>query len=168
MRSAMRACVHISNPQFSIRMRFKFHAKVVPSGNATAVEVPKDGIESFGAGARPPVAISINGHTWRSRIAVKDGKCLVGISAANRQASSISEGDVVEVFVELDEAPRTVPEPPDLAEALKKSKHARAAFDGLPFGLKRKHVAAIEDAKSLETRQRRIAKLVSDLQQGAV
>jgi hypothetical protein len=146
-------------------MKFKFQAKVAPSGNATAVEVPKDGIESFGAGARPPVAISINGHRWRSRIAVKDGKHLVGISAANRRASSISEGDLVEVLVELDEEPRTLPEPTDLSEALKKNSRARAAFDGLPFGLKRKHVAAIEDAKSLQTRQRRIAKLVSDLQQ---
>lgn len=148
-------------------MKFKFQAKVAPSGNATAVEVPKDGVESFGAGARPPVAISINGHRWRSRIAVKDGKCLVGISAANRQASSISEGDLVEVLIELDEESRTVPEPTDLSEALKKNKRARAAFDSLPFGLKRKHVAAIEDAKSVQTRQRRIARLVNDLQQGA-
>ena len=99
-------------------MTFKFQAKVVPSGNAAAVEVPKDGVESFGAGARPPVAISINGHSWRSRIAVKDGKYLVGISAANRRASSISMGDLVEVLVALDEAPRTVEEPADLTEAL--------------------------------------------------
>ena len=148
-------------------MRFTFQAKVAPSGNATAVEVPKDGIASFGAGARPPVAISINGHRWRSRIALKDGKCLVGISAANRRASSISEGDLVEVSIELDEEPRTVPEPADLSEALQKDKRARAAFDGLPFGLKRRHVAAIEEAKSLQTRQRRIAKLMSELQQGA-
>lgn len=148
-------------------MTFKFQAKVAPSGNATAVEVPKDGIESFGAGARPPVAISINGHRWRSRIAVKDGKYLVGISAANRRASSISVGDLVEVLVALDEAPRTVVEPTDVSEALNKDQRARAAFDRLPFGLQRKHVAAIENAKSLQTRQRRIAKLVSDLRQDA-
>ena len=148
-------------------MTFKFQAKVAPSGNATAVEVPKDGIESFGAGARPPVAISINGHKWRSRIAVKDGKYLVGISAANRRASSISVGDLVEVLVALDEAPRRVVDPTDVSEALNKDQRARAAFDRLPFGLQRKHVAAIENAKSLQTRQRRIAKLVSDLRQDA-
>jgi hypothetical protein len=148
-------------------MNFKFKAEVVRSGNATAVEVPTAGIESFGAGARPPVAISINGHRWRSRIAVKSGKNLVGISAANRAASSISEGDLVEVLLELDEEPRTVPEPTDLSQALERSKRARAAFDNLPFGLRRKHVAAIEAAKSLQTRQRRIAKLVSELLQSA-
>jgi hypothetical protein len=148
-------------------MNFRFKAEVVRSGNATAVEVPKAGIESFGAGARPPVAISINGHRWRSRIAVKGGKNLVGISAANRAASCISEGDFVEVLIGLDEEPRTVPEPADLSEALEKNKRARAAFDKLPFGLRRKHVAAIETAKSLETRQRRIARLVSELQSAA-
>jgi len=154
-------------PPARTRMSFTFKTKVVRSGNATAVEVPKAGIESFGAGARPPVAISINGHRWRSRIAVKGGKRLVGISAANRAASGISEGDLVEVLIELDEEPRTVPEPTDLSAALKRSKRARAAFDNLPFGLKRKHVAAIEAAKSLETRRRRIAKLVSELTQSA-
>jgi uncharacterized protein YdeI (YjbR/CyaY-like superfamily) len=92
------------------------------------------------------------------------GKSLIGISAANRAASGISEGDLVEVVVELDTEPRVVPEPRDLTEALNKNPKARAAFDDLPFGLKRKYVAAIEDAKSTETRQRRIAKLVSKLQ----
>src|ERR1700750_2513721 len=119
-------------------MSFKFRTEVVRSGNATAVEVPKAGIHSFGEGARPPVAISINGHRWRSRVAVKGGKNPVGISAANRVASSISGGDLVKVLIELDEEPRTVPEPSDLSEALKRSKRARAAFDNLPFGLKRK------------------------------
>src|SRR5262245_20348800 len=95
-----------SHPQFSSRMSFNFKPEAVPSGNATAIEVPKAGIESFGANTRPPVAISINGHRWRSRIAVKGGKYLVGISAANRAASSISEGDLVEVLIELDEEPR--------------------------------------------------------------
>ena len=38
----------------------------------------------------------------------------------------------------FDAEPRVVEEPPDLAKALHKHRVARAAFDGLPFGLKRK------------------------------
>lgn len=95
------------------------------------------------------------------------GKSLVGISAANRVASGIAKGEVVDVAIELDTEPRLVPEPADLAKALNKSRKARAAFDSLPFGLKRKHVTAIEGAKSLDTRRRRIAKLVAELQQTA-
>jgi hypothetical protein len=39
----------------------------------------------------------------------------------------------------------------------------RAAFDRLPFGLRRKHVASVEEAKAPEIRARRIAKLVETL-----
>lgn len=140
-----------------------FKAIVIPSGNATAVEVPKLVMAALDAGPRPPVAITINGHRWRSRVAAMRGKSLIGISAANRAASGIAEGDTVKVSLELDVEPRTVDEPQDVADALNKSRTVRAAFDALPFGLKRKRVAEIEAAKSDETRQRRIAKLVADM-----
>ena len=141
----------------------KFKATVIPSGNATAVEIPLEVMAALGAQARPPIAITINGHGWRSRVALMRGRRLVGISAANRAAAGIAEGDVVEVDLKLDEAPRVVAEPADLAEALGADQKARAAFDRLPFGLKRKHVAAIEEAKSAEVRQRRIEKLVASM-----
>ena len=141
----------------------KFTATVIPSGNATAVEVPSAVMASLGPEARPAIAITINGHGWRSRIALMRGQCLIGISAANRTAAGIAEADVVEVDVVLDEAPRVVDEPEDLVEALNAAQPARAAFDRLPYGLKRKHVAEISSAKSPDTRARRIAKLVAAL-----
>ncbi len=141
----------------------KFKARVIPSGNATAVEVPEAVMKALGPETRPPVAITINGHSWRSRIALMRGSCLIGISAANRTASGISSGDLVEVKVELDSEPREVDLPADLAAAFAKSKKAASAFEALPFGLKRKHVTHIEDAKAPATRQRRIDKLLSDL-----
>lgn len=94
------------------------------------------------------------------------GKSLVGISAANRKASGIAAGDEVEVSIELDAEPRVVTEPVDVAAALDVRKDLRAAFDRLPFGLKRKHLRDIEESKSAETRQRRIAKLVNGLEEG--
>jgi uncharacterized protein YdeI (YjbR/CyaY-like superfamily) len=91
------------------------------------------------------------------------GRRLIGISAANRAAAGIADGDVVEVDLQPDREPRDVPLPSDLADALNDAPEARAAFDRLPFGLKRKHVAEIEDAKSLDVRQRRVDKLVAAL-----
>ena len=139
----------------------KFRAKVIPSGNATGVEIPTDVVKALGSGLRPLIAVTINGHTWRSRVALMRGQCLVGISAANRAASGIAEGEVVEVDLELDTEPRVVPEPADLARGLDDDPEARAAFDRLPYGLRRRHVAAIEEAKATEVRQRRIARLVA-------
>lgn len=54
-------------------------------------------------------------------------------------------------------------EPPDLAEALDGDLQARGAFDRLAYGLKRKHVQAIQDAKTPQTRQRRITTLITTI-----
>ena len=141
----------------------RFPATVEPAGNATGIEVPAEIVTALGGGNRPKVAITINGHTWRSRVASMGGRFIVGISAANRAACGIAEGDRVEAELQLDTEPRVVAEPPDLAEALDRDPHARAAFDRLAYGLKPKHVHAIQDAKTPQTRQRRITTLITTI-----
>lgn len=125
--------------------------------------MPAEVVGALEAGKRPKVAITINGHTWRSRVASMGGRFVVGISAANRAAAGIALGDEIEMELELDTEPRVVAEPTDLAEALDADPPAREAFDQLPYGLRRKHVTAIEGAKRPETRQRRIARLIATL-----
>ncbi len=112
----------------------RFSARLEPAGNATGVEVPAAVVNALGSGRRPEVVITIAGHTWRSPVASMDGRFIVGISAANRAASGIAEGDVVEVGLRLDAEPRVAAEPPDLADALDRGPWARAAFDRLPYG----------------------------------
>ncbi|OEO29219.1 hypothetical protein VW23_026600 [Devosia insulae DS-56] len=141
----------------------QFRAVVIPSGNATAVELPDDVMRSLGPEARPPISITINGHSWRSRVAIKNGQRLVGISAAQRTAAGIEAGQTVEIDITLDTAQREVEEPDDLKAALDGDPVARAGFDKLPFGLKAKHVRDIEAAKTPEVRTRRIGKLVETL-----
>src|SRR5262245_37826590 len=128
----------------------KFVARVIPSGNATGVEIPKGVVEALHSGARPPITVTINGHTWRSRVPLMRGQHLVGISAANRVGSGIAEGDIVVVDLKLDAAPRVATQPPDLARALRHVPGARAAFDRLPFGLKRKHERALRSVRVSE------------------
>ena len=60
----------------------------------------------------------------------------IGISAANRAAAGIAEGDIVEVGLRLDFEPRDVALPADVADAFADAARARTAFDTLPFGLK--------------------------------
>ena len=139
----------------------KFKATYEP--NSTAIIVPDKVMTAWGPDARPAVAITINGHTWRSRVAAMRGQQLIGISAANREAAGIAEGDMIEVSVELDDAPRTVELPDDLSKALKHGAGAMAAFERLPFGLKQKHVRDIEASSTPVVRERRIAKLVATL-----
>jgi hypothetical protein len=50
-----------------------FTAPVEPAGDATGVTVPQDTVDDLDGG-RPLVVISINGHSWRSHIATKNGR----------------------------------------------------------------------------------------------
>jgi hypothetical protein len=121
-------------------------------------------VEALGGGKRPKVTITINGHSWRSRVAIMRGRYLLGLSNANRQAAGVVSGDEVEVDVELDTEPRVVVEPADLARALDADPVARTAYDRLAYGLKLQHVRAIESARKPETRIRRIEEAMAMLQ----
>jgi uncharacterized protein YdeI (YjbR/CyaY-like superfamily) len=72
------------------------------------------------------------------------------------------------VTLELDTAPREVDVPPDLAAALDADPAARAFFDGLSYSNKRVHTLSVEDAKTPETRARRVEKAVALLREGKV
>jgi hypothetical protein len=127
------------------------------------LEVPPEVVEALGGGARPPVTITVNGHSWKSRVAIMRGRHLLGLSRANRAAAGIEVGDEVEVLLELDTEPRVVVEPADFARALDADPAARAAYDALSHSRRREHVRAVASAKKPETRRRRIEKAIADL-----
>jgi Bacteriocin-protection, YdeI or OmpD-Associated/Domain of unknown function (DUF1905) len=127
------------------------------------LEVPPEVVEALDRGKRPSVTITINGHSWRSRVAIMRGRYLLGLSNASRQAAGVVTGDEVEVELEFDPEPRVVVEPADFSRALSADPLARTAYDRLPDGRKREHVRAIESAKKPETRMRRIQKALSTL-----
>lgn len=141
----------------------KFRTQVEPPEPMRGLEVPPAVVESLGHGKRPPVTITINRHSWKSRVAIMRGRYLLGLSNANRRAAGVEIGDEVEVELEFDPEPRVVAEPADFAHALSTDPAARAAYDRLPDGRKREHVRAVESAKKPETRARRIEKALAEL-----
>jgi hypothetical protein len=130
------------------------------------LEVPEEVVAALGGGARPRVTITINGHTWTSRVALLRGRRLLGLSHAHRRAAGVETGDEVEVEVTLATDPPAVTEPAELARALDADPAARAAWDRLPPGRRRAHVLAVENAKRPETRLRRVEKVLGDLRDG--
>ena len=140
------------------RTSLELHGKT-----ATGIEVPDDIVAALDAGKRPAVRVTVNGHTWRSTVAVMGGRNLVGVSAENRAAAGVSAGDVIDVELVLDTETREVEVPADLEAALTANPDAAAAFAALSYSNKSRHVLSIEGAKTDETRARRIAKAVSDL-----
>jgi len=133
---------------------------------ATGIRVPDEVVEALGSGKRPAVTVTINGFTYRSTIAVMGGEYMVGVSAENRAGANVAGGDMVDVDIELDTAPREVTLPADFAAALDADPRARSTFDGLSNSNKGWHVYQINGAKTNETRQRRIAKSVEALREG--
>ncbi len=147
----------------------RFQPTIQQSGKtATGIRVPDQVVEALGEGKRPAVRVTINGHTYRSTVAVMGGAYMVALSAENRAAAGVAAGDEVDVDLEPDVEPREVRVPADLDEALSRDPDARRFFDSLSYSNKLRHVLSIEGAKTAETRQRRIAKAVEALREGRV
>ena len=136
--------------------------------NATGIPIPAEVVESLGAGKRPPVRVTINGYTYRNTVAVMGGVFMVGVSAEHRKGAGVAGGDEVAVETELDTEPRVVTVPPDFQAALDNDSTAKRCFEGLSYSNQSRHVLAIEGAKTVETRQRRIDKAVSELRAGKI
>ena len=139
-----------------------FTTTLLQNGNNVGIDVPEDVVLAFGAGKRVPVNVTVNGHTWRSTVAVMGGKYLVGVPKDHRAAAGVEGGETHEVTLEHDAGPRTVEVPEDLAAALAVA-GLRERFDALAYSHRKEHVRAIEDAKTDATRERRIAKAVEKL-----
>jgi hypothetical protein len=145
----------------------KFRTVVQLEGkSATGLVVPDEVVEALASGRRPKVEVTINAHTYRTTVAVMGGRYLLALSAENRTAAGVAAGDEVDVEIVVDDAPREVVVPADLAAALDVDAASREFFDRLSFTHRKEWVRWIEDAKKPETRAARIAKTVTELAEG--
>lgn len=147
----------------------RFRAIIQLAGKtATGIRVPADVVESLGPSKRPPVRVTIGGHTYRTSVATVGGEFMLPVSAEIRGSAGVAAGDKVDVDIELDTESREVTVPPNFTDALDRDANARRFFDGLSYSNRLRFVLSIEEAKTAETRQRRIAKAVSILREGRV
>jgi uncharacterized protein DUF1905/bacteriocin resistance YdeI/OmpD-like protein len=130
-------------------------------GTTTGIEVPPEVVEVLGGGRRAKVAVTLAGHRYRTSLAAMGGRVLVGVSAEVRAAAGVAAGDQLEVDLVLDDEPRVVTVPDDLAAALAAEPGAADAFAALSYSLQRRHVLAVEGARAAQTRARRVAAVVA-------
>lgn len=138
---------------------------VATGGTTTGIEVPEDVVLAFERGKRVPVVVTLNGgHTYRGSVASYQGGYWVGVSAAHRAAAGIEAGEQVDVELVVDDEPRTVDVPADLAAALAAGgPDVSAAWARLSYSKQNAHVLAVEGAKTDATRSRRVAAVVAAL-----
>lgn len=136
------------------------------SANTTGIVVPPEVVDGLGGNKRPAVNVNVNGFEYRSTVASMGGLFLIPISSDIRKQTGLKAGDPIDVDLTLDTAPREFEMPPDLAEASANEPEARAFWDKLAPSAKKAHVTALTDAKTPETRARRVAKAVETLKAG--
>jgi hypothetical protein len=145
----------------------KFRTTLLQSGkSAVGIQVPDEVVTSLGAGKRPPVRVTINGYTYRNTIAVMGGAFMVGVSAEHREKAHVAGGDEVEVDIELDTQQRELALPDDFRHLLEAEPEAKHYFEGLSYSRKQALVLPIAQAKTAETRQRRIERALATLREG--
>ncbi|HEX6417535.1 MAG TPA: YdeI/OmpD-associated family protein [Acidimicrobiales bacterium] len=133
-------------------------------GNNVGIVVPEDVVAAFERGKRVPVVVTIDGgYQYRSTIASMGGQFLISFNAETRKATGRGAGDEVEVRLDVDDAPRVVEVPDDLAAELAQDGAARSAWEALSYSRQRAHAESITGAKAEATRARRVAKVLDAL-----
>jgi hypothetical protein len=146
-------------------MRFRT-TLLLEGKTATGLEVPPEVVAALGSGKKPAVTVTLQGHRYRSTVAPRGDRFLIPVSADIRKITGLSAGDDVEVQLDLDTEPRVVTVPADLSDALDGEPDTRQFFEKLSYSQQLAHVLAIEQAKTTETRQRRVAKVMATLREG--
>jgi hypothetical protein len=148
------------------KLRFKAKIEGKEIGAVAIIRPPVDVPEVFGTRGRVPVTGTINGFPFRSSLMPMGGCHRMPVNKTLREGAGVKAGDVVEVTMERDKAPRTIEPPALLKKSLSKSKTAKANWEKLPFTHKKEIAIWIDGAKQEETRARRLAKAMRVLEAG--
>ena len=140
-------------------MKVTFKGKLAKNHRGgSSIAMTREVSERFPGRGGVRVKGKVGGVPVRSSLMpVGDGTRCLGVHKATIEQGGFADGDTLTVELEVDDAPREVVVPADLAKALGK---LRPAFDALAYTHRKEHVQAIEDAKKPETRRKRIEKAV--------
>jgi hypothetical protein len=145
--------------------RMHFDAKLELDGKtATGITVPSEIIDSLGAGRRPAVQVTVNGHTFSTTIGSMKGAFKIPVSAERRRLIHAEAGESIRVTIVVDDAPTEIEVPTDLAEALETDQAAADFFAALTASQRKGFITPIQDAKTADTRARRVEKALTALQ----
>jgi len=141
----------------------RFEGQVESDQDALFVRGPAPVVTALGHGTRVPVKVTINGHTFKSRIAVYGGRHYLGLRREVREAAGVAAGDQLTVGLEYDAELRSVDLPEGLRAALAADAESAAACDKLSYTHKRELLQWVTGAKRVETQRRRMEQAMAML-----
>jgi len=105
---------------------------------------------------------SVDGHRYRSTIAVYGGVHLMVFNATMRKETGYQAGDTIQITLERDTEIRKITLPEDIRSWLENAGVAEV-YDNYSYSHQKEVLDWINDTKNPETRKRRIAKLAEKL-----
>ncbi len=93
------------------------------------IEVPPEVVAALGTGRRPKVFVTVNGHTYRSTVAVYGGRYYLAANKQNRAAAHLELVNRVLVTLGQDDQPREVELPAEPEAAFRCEPALRAVFE---------------------------------------
>jgi len=136
-----------------VRLRLELEST---GGSTAGFRIPDEVVDDLGAGRRPKVAATVDGYTWRSSIARMGDSFWLGMSKDDRAGAGVEAGQVLDLELVVDDAPRTVELPEELAPVAE-------AWARLSYSNQRRIAESITSAKKPETRAARVEKAIAEL-----
>jgi hypothetical protein len=148
------------------RQRFRSTIEQARGPGAAVALVPPEFVEALGGFKQKRAFGWLNGNEFTTATFPYKGTGLyVGVPKAARVAAGVDYGDEVELEILLDETPRTVQIPAELAAAFKVEPELATRFERLSFSRKRELADPISEAKKPETRAARLDKALARLRE---
>ena len=143
-------------------METTFETVILGFGNNTGIEVPAANLAELGSSRRPPVTVTVGDDSYSSTVGVMGGRTLISLPKVHREAAALKAGDAVTVTLVLDQGPREVAVPAQLAAALEGA-GLTDRFAALTYSKRKEFARQVQDAKADATRERRIERILTAL-----
>ena len=125
--------------------------------------IPASFTDAVGTKGRINVLATVDGAEFRATLLPSSNGHYLVYDHAMREHCGKKIGGTVHVSLEVDDQPREVEIPQDVAAALAGSEAAMGKFTSLPYYLRREEINKINTAKTLPTREKRIKALIDKL-----
>jgi len=146
-------------------MVHSFTAEVYKQGINPCVDVPEDVSRAFELRGYVPVQGTLNEQPIRATLVpTGGGRHRLFLNTDMRQRAGVGVEDRVEIALEFDPEPRSVPMPPEFEQALEQSPAARAAFERLPPSHQKEILSYLNWVKRPETLRKNIRKAIAKLE----
>jgi hypothetical protein len=115
---------------------YKFSAMIIKLGINPCVDVPHDIVSKLYGEAKKekgpiPVKVKLQGNSFNANVVKYKGGWRLYLNYIMRRDAGVDVGDTAKVELQFDPEPRIEPVPKQFADALKKNKNAKKAFDNL-------------------------------------